>query len=511
MKSSDQPELKAAWLKNNKPVGYNGPGLSNALKDWEIAADSMDAAKRTKAAADLKGAVKKVISSMDSTKYKDEIVVLEKYKKLTEAEELKTKEMAERGSAPAGAPVPQKMGGPVVIWSRDISVEVKKQFKKDWLTDFSGYELEMTLNSDILDVFEKEEDKVTPAFIAQDAEELAQELISILVKTLDEIEASSKGKKPADVDKLRESFEPAAASAIKVVEGKMKQIPLARWDLFVRQKQQYKSYKIKSGLNVTLGVLGIAGSAVGIAGTGGAGLALGIVTLVRSSAALMKQIHDLYIEAEKVEKDLKKDLDTLMERYAAATNEIRSGRLASTEITGSTLKTILGVDPPFMATIPKCKNNIDLWQSKVAGITVEGRKLYKAVSIGLAQCDKLEGMIAKAEKKEARAIYDKLVKARKKLDEALGKCSDMNARVDKAEKNFEGLDQMMKALEAATPKYVEIFDKVFPVVVNLTLSGASGGVGIKEANSTLEVVNSSLSMFNDVVSEGKAKLEEYLG
>jgi hypothetical protein len=97
------------------------------------------------------------------------------------------------------------------------------------------------------------------------------------------------------------------------------------------------------------------------------------------------------------------------------------------------------------------------------------------------------------------------------LTTALDKCADMNARVDKAEKNFEGLDKMMKALEAATPKYVEIFDKVFPVVVNLTLSGAGGGVGIKGAESTLEVFNSSLGMFNDLVSEGKNQLEEYLG
>ncbi len=512
MKSSDTPELKAAWWKKHRPLLYKDPGLWDALKDWEIAADSMDAVKRDKALSDLKRAVAKVVTGMDAKRYETEIAVVKKYTKLIQAEEVKTKEMAGRASKGGpSTPPKQKIGGSVVIWSRDISAEVNKKFKAEWFKNFNGYKIEMTLNSDLLDVFEAEDDAVTPAFIAQDAEELAQKLITALVNDLNAIESGSKGKKPGDVDKMRQAFGPQAEKTIKAVEAKMKLIPKERWDKFVKQKQQYKDYQIKAGLNVTIGVLGVVGSAAGIVGTGGAGLALGIVTLVRSAAGLMKQIYDLTIEAERVEKNLEADLKTLKDRYIKATGDIKSGKLGATEITGSVLKGILGIDTPFLATIPKCKNNITLWQNKVAGITVQGRKLYKAVSGGLDQCTKLEGMISGAQKKEARDIYTKLVKARKELTTALDKCADMNARVDKAEKNFEGLDKMMKALEAATPKYVEIFDKVFPVVVNLTLSGAGGGVGIKGAESTLEVFNSSLGMFNDLVSEGKNQLEEYLG
>lgn len=509
LKEGDVPQLNAAWWKKAKPLLYKDPGLGDALKDWEIAEDSMDVAKRTKAISDLKKMLGTVVVAMGKKDYDVEVTVLKKMTKLILAEENKTKEMASRPVATE--PPKQKMGSSVTIWERDISAEVLKKHKPEWLKNFSGYKLAMTLNKDLLDVFEEEEDYVTPAFIAQDAEEMAQNLIGALVKTLQNIDSASKGKKPQEVDKLREGFGPLAEKAIKAVEGEMAKIPVARWNKFVKQKQQYKDYKIKAGLNVTIGVLGVIGSSAGIVGSGGAGLALGIVTLVRSAASLMKQIRDLAVEAETIEKNLKKDLDTLHQRYITATGDIKSGKLGATEITGTVLKSILGIDPPFVSTIPKCKNNMDLWQNKVAGITVEGRRLFKDVSQGLKECTKLEGMIKGAQSKEARKLYDKLVKARKALDEALNDCSTMNGRVSKAEKNFEGISKMLEALQAATPKYVEIFDKVFPVVVNLTLSGASGGVGIKEAENALQTFNAALGLFNDVANEGRGVLEEVLG
>lgn len=519
MKSSDVPEMNAAWWKKKKPTELLDKKViaamkvfGDGLKDWEMAVDSMDVGKRTQAISDLKRALAGLLVAFKANKgYDDEMIVMKKYSSFFTYEEGQTKEMAERAAKSTSAPAKQKIGSSVVIWSRDISAEVNKKFKADWFKNFSGYKLAMTLNDDILDVFEEEDDAVTPAFIAQDAEELAQTLIDSLVNDLKSIESGSKGKKPADVDKLREAFGPLAEKKIKAIESKMKTIPKERWDKFVKQKQQYKDYQIKAGLNVTIGVLGVVGSAVGIVGSGGAGLVLGIVTLVRASAALMKQIYDLALEAERVEKNLKADLELLTGHYFRVDGTVKKKHLVGEEMGLTVVKAALGIDAPFVASISKCKSNIALWENKVAGITVEGRKLYKAVSGGLAQCTKLEGMISGAEKKEARAIFDKMVRARKELSLALDKCSTMNARVDKAEKNFESLNALMKALEGATPKYVEIFDKVLPAVVNLTLSGASGGVGIDGAKSSLEVFNSALGMFNDVASEGKNQLEEYLG
>jgi hypothetical protein len=87
----------------------------------------------------------------------------------------------------------------------------------------------------------------------------------------------------------------------------------------------------------------------------------------------------------------------------------------------------------------------------------------------------------------------------------------MMKRVSDADKNAPNLKKMLDALNSSNPKYAQIFDKVFPVVVNLTLAGANAGVGFKEASSTLDTVNTALGLFNDIASEGKDQLEEAIG
>jgi hypothetical protein len=69
------------------------------------------------------------------------------------------------------------------------------------------------------------------------------------------------------------------------------------------------------------------------------------------------------------------------------------------------------------------------------------------------------------------------------------------------------LKRMLDALSAQNPKYADIFEKVFPVVVNLTLAGANAGVGFKEASNLLDTLNTSLGLFNDLASEGESVLE----
>jgi len=245
----------------------------------------------------------------------------------------------------------------------------------------------------------------------------------------------------------------------------------------------------------------------GSVATGGASLILGIVGLVRGIAALAKQIQDAARDAEKVEKVLKGDLDTLLKRYQDAQGKAKKGVQGASEVTASVLKGILGTDTPFLATLPKCGSNYDLWDNKVAGLSVAGRKLSAQIVKGLTACDKLDKMLKGSTDKDVRKIYTKLQKARASLDKSLTNCTNMMSRVSNAEKNMPKLKRMLDALSAQNPKYADIFEKVFPVVVNLTLAGANAGVGFKEASSLLETLNTSLGLFNDLASEGESVLE----
>ena len=154
------------------------------------------------------------------------------------------------------------------------------------------------------------------------------------------------------------------------------------------------------------------------------------------------------------------------------------------------------------------KTGMGITDCKNALIAAEGDLDQAELNLRKRQQEKA---IKKAENKEAQKIYKTLVDMRKKLDDALNKTSDLMAKVRKFEKNGPALEKTLKALDNQNSDFAKIFDKVFPVVVNLTLSGAGAGVGIKEAKTTLETFNSALGLANDILSEGKGQLEELLG
>ncbi len=509
MKKGAIPELNYKWWSKNKAKTMGKSGLGKALKDYEVAQELNDPKRMLKALAEVLKKVGVAQKACNASAHKETLAALKKYPDIIKKRAAEIKQQAAAPSDSGPAPK-QKIGKDVTLWKWDVSKEVLSQYKPDWLENFKGYELKLTLNGDILDVLEKEGDYVTPQQMVDDAQVAGKAVVATLVKALKNIDAASKGKSPQEVDKLRAKFTPYAEKVMRKKAKEIEKIPKARWAKFVARKAQYKDYKIKAGLEVTIGVLGTAGAAAGIVGSGGAGLALGIVTLVRSVAGLAKQINDLAREAEGVEKTLEKDLDTLMKRYRAADGTAKKTQ-GRDEVAGSVLKSILGADAPFLATLPKCSANYKLWDNKVAGLAVSGRKLSASITKGIAACDKLEKSIRNAEGKEARKILDKLRKGRGALDASLTQCSTMMGRVSKADANMPKLEKMLKALESSNPRYADIFDKVFPAVVNLTLSGASAGVGFSEATKTLEYVNVSLGLFNDIANEGRVALEEAIG
>jgi len=514
MKKNAIPELNYKWWNKNKAKTMKSSGLGKALTAFEVAEDQMDWDKALKALSEVKKKVVVAIGACNDKMHSDTIAALKKYPKVIQAKEVelkaKKKAQEDRDKAPAEVPK-QKVGKDVVIWKRDIGAEALKKAKPKNIKSLKGYTLQLKLNDDILDVLEKEGDLVTPAYMAEDAEKIGQKVIGDIATMLGKFDAAyDKVSDPKDVSKIDALLQKQMKTAIAKYKPVFEKLPEARWKKFVARKKQYRDYKIKVGLDIAVGVLSTTAGAIGVAGsvaTGGASLILGIVGLVRGIAALAKQIQDAARDAEKVEKVLKGDLDTLLKRYQDAQGKAKKGVQGASEVTASVLKGILGTDTPFLATLPKCGSNYDLWDNKVAGLSVAGRKLSAQIVKGLTACDKLDKMLKGSTDKDVRKIYTKLQKARASLDKSLTNCTNMMSRVSNAEKNMPKLKRMLDALSAQNPKYADIFEKVFPVVVNLTLAGANAGVGFKEASSLLETLNTSLGLFNDLASEGESVLE----
>lgn len=539
VKANAMPELNAKWWSKNKAKTMKKSGLGKALKNFEVAEDMMDYDRMLKALSEVKKKLVVALKACNPRIHADTIAGIKKYPAIIQKRETGVKAKKKEAKARAAIPVvpKQKVGKSIVIWKKDIGREVLKEYKPAWVKDLKGYELSLTLNNDLLDILEKEGDYVTPQQMVDDANDHTKRIVNKLVVEIIKIEdAAGAINTPAKLKKALGYFHKQAKNIIAKEEKLFKRIPDERWKKFVKRRTQYKFYKVKTGFNITLGTLGVVGGTIGVVGgavgtvaSSGAALGigissmvLGVTTTLRGVAALTSQVLDLSKHAEKVEKALAKDLNTLTKRYQNAQGQAKKSRQVVTEMGGSVLKSILSTDPPFLATLPKCDKNFGLWQNKVGGLAVGARKLSKAISKGIVQCDKLEKSLKKVSDKKARKLLDKLRKARKTLDKALNNCSDLMGRVTQADKNAPKLKKVLDGLNGKSPKYVAIFDKYLPIFVNLTLTISGAGLGFagagvaagaaKSVTDTVQVVldsvNTGLGLVNDVGSEVKDLLQD---
>ncbi len=509
MKKGAIPELSQKWWSSNKGKTVPSTGLGEVLKTYEIEKNksSMDYEEMLKALEKVGPAVTKAIKKCNKTLHAETIEALERYPAVIEKEkkwieknyEAYQKKFLEEveGKVP-----PQKMGGPVVIFERNLGEQVTKKVGKLKNIDFKmGVKVKLTLNDDILDLMEKAKTKSDAAFMTEEANDRCNKLIEDISKLLVDANGALDKLDEDAGDKLLDKVESKVSTLIQVAETDIAKIPKQVWNEFVKREQQYKDYKIKAGLDMTIQVLTVTGGAVATgaaaAGTFGAGGALGVVALVRDCIKLAKMIYDLAIEAETVQKDLKKDIASLEEAYQS------KARNVAQETAGTVMKSILSIDTPFFATLPKCNKNLELLDNKVAGLETNGRGFSRKVTTALQRCDDLEKELSELKDKKARKAYDDLVKARKTLDSALNDCSDMMARVRKTKPGITALGTALQALNDENPKFNKIFDKVLPVATSLALGGASGGVGFTEAKTMLDSVNAGLGIANTVANEVK--------
>src|ERR1039457_4260718 len=277
MKKGETPQFNEAWWKEGRPLLFSDPGLDKKLKEYEVAEDQFAYDKMLKSLGEIREMAKTIVGKCKDA---DTVEALKKYPNLISTKETEIKKKIAEAKAKEsqnGNPAPQKMGGPVVIWSRDVAEQVTKKYAAKWL-DFKGCVVQLKLNDDILKVLEKEEDHATPAFMVDDANELCDKVVDEIVAKARSLEPGLlKGRKPEEISAELQKDVKTLVTNLGIQVSK---IPAARWNKFVAQKKQYKEYKIQSAQSVVLGTLGVIASGLSIAAavpTGGATLALGIV------------------------------------------------------------------------------------------------------------------------------------------------------------------------------------------------------------------------------------------
>lgn len=385
--------------------------------------------------------------------------------------------------------------GSVKIWERDVSDQMKKAYKSKALPDIKGYKVELTLNDEILDALEEENDHVTPQQMVDDAQELCDEVVADLTKDLKKLDSDLDGKEEDEVEKGCKEFEKELADQVKELGKKVAEVPKKRWAKFVAAKKQYKDYKIDSGFKVTIGTLGAIGSGLALAAavpTGGATLAMGIVGGIRSGLGLAKLLHGLWQDLEDVQGSAQKNLDMLAERYKS------KAKLVANESGATIVNTIFGAE--FAPNVGKVENDVKLWSNKLAGVTVNGHKLgTEAVGV-MKDLDKLEAMLKKSASRQAGGIMTKIKKLQPKLEDLLTKTEKMNARVGPSEKCLDGAEKLVNELNQQVPDLQKAFNKLLPIVTNLAMAGADAAEGFQEAKNALEYADAALGLANEVLA-----------
>ena len=327
MKKGAVPELSHKWWSKNKGITVPKTGLGDVLKDYEIAKDrsSPDYEEMLKKLALVEKKAKSAIAQCNKTLHAETIEALKKYPGVIKTERdwinKNYEAYKKRFEDEVSGNVPmQKVGGPVVVWNRNINTEVVNAFKPKNLDVKFNVVMKLTLNKDILDALEKADDNVSAALMSEDAEEIGKKLIAQIVSILKTADATVANAKDDDAaDKLCEKAEADITALLEAGQKAVQKVPAAVWAEFVKRKKQYKDYKIKAGTDLAIQALTVAGGAVATgaaaAGTFGAGGVIGVVALVRDCAKLAQQIYDLAIEAETVQKALKGDIDSLTKAY----------------------------------------------------------------------------------------------------------------------------------------------------------------------------------------------------
>lgn len=390
----------------------------------------------------------------------------------------------------------------VVIWGREVASEVSKVYKSKTLPGLKGYKVELLISDQVLDVLEEDGGgQRIAAQMVEDAQKACEATVALLATELKKLDAECLKGTEDSIKKRAASFDVFIKSEVNKLGAKLKAIPEARWKAWVATQAQYKKYKVDTGIKIVMGTLGAVGSGLAIAAavpTGGATLALGIVGGVKSGLELIKIGAKCAMEAEQVQKKVMLHLKAMSSIYGNCKGKSQKG--AAKEAAMSALNALLPVE--LAPTLNQITSDCGLWDNKLAGVEINADKAANNAMNNLKLTDGLESKLKSSKSKDAGKILDKIKKLRIEIDKSLTKCTDAGERVTKGRAAHEFITKkLLPELRSKQPKWVDVFDKVAPVAVNLGLAAGGGADAFASAKSALEFTQASLDVANAILGE----------
>lgn len=192
-----------------------------------------------------------------------------------------------------------------------------------------------------------------------------------------------------DVPKLME----AAFAAFESEYAKQADAAIQKvWDGLVKEKAEYRNYKIKTAVSIgsKVGGIGIGVAAIAAAGWTGAGTVVGLISLVKSTIDLANKVLDGLKEARKLALEIAEDLKALKDAYAKDSKLI----IGSKEVSKDAIARLTGIQ---MNTVTSVKSNVGLFGDKIKGCNVNATKMGTKIDQSLREADAVLAKIRKLE------------------------------------------------------------------------------------------------------------------
>lgn len=497
MKAGVKPELTKKWWDKNKALTLRNSDVGDALLRFETAKIKGDGKAYLKAIADLEGKIVAALKQADAKAHAETIQGLHAYTAQLGDERKQAMKRIEQDKNPA--PPPQKFGRPDVIWQADVAKQVTSKIDPAWLESFRDCRLRLAVDDQLVATMRNAGEAAVLAFMVSDAQKVADAVTAELIKRVERLDDNS-NRSPQEMDKARGELTKDVEKLLAKAEVRLKAIPDERWKLFLSRQKQYKDYKVRSAVQVATGVVGVTASAAGIVGTGGTGLALGIVALTRSAVQLVQKVYELSIEADTVGTKLEKSCAVLQARYADAKKQ------AGNEVGATLVRGLLG-ENAFMDAIPEAQASLKLWSDKVAGLSGAVQDAAQKIVDAIEKTGELEKRIERAQTKEARAAYAELTKLQEALDKMLSSTSELGGSISRFEEACPRIAEFLAGLRARNDKHVERFEKVFPALVKTGLAGANAANGFAAARTAMQYAKTSVTLTNEIRQRKKEWVE----
>ena len=179
-------------------------------------------------------------------------------------------------------------------------------------------------------------------------------------------------------------------------------------------RTNYRNYKIKTTVNLTLAITGTVAGAVslGLAPfTGGASMIVTAIGVAKGAAEIGIQLAKIVMSAEELADKLRGNIQELLKRY----QDVKSGTVGATEMAVTLLN---AVSPTFFTTIKKCNGLCGDVGDRIDGLEVKAGDTSKKLTEVLDAQEKVTKGLRAWEREAKALLTPKEAKAIEKLFDA---------------------------------------------------------------------------------------------